>query len=97
MFTKEHISDQIAFFSNPAALRVPAFRIMDRMSHIEATPGVQILATAVALRAMCESAGLDLTAVMTKAGKVMADADGPFVPHIQAIRDYAANEIRRGE
>jgi hypothetical protein len=61
------------------------------------TPGEQILGTAVALIAICQSANISLQDVMTTAQNVLADAEGPFTSHIQSIRDFAANEIARGE
>jgi hypothetical protein len=89
------IRDQIAFLCNAARLRVPAFSVLTRIQDF--TPGEQVLGTAVALVAMCESANLSLNDVITTARTVMADADGPFTSHIRAVRDYAANEIARGE
>lgn len=70
-------------------------RVIERVQ--DSTPGEQILGTAVALMAMCESANVHLGDVLTFAGRVMHDAEGPFTSHVQAVRDFAAGEIRRGE
>lgn len=93
MISAPAIRDQIAFFSSPARLRVPAFRVIDRMQ--DRTPGEQLLGTAVALVAMSEAIGLPLNDLLTVAHNVMRDVEGPFTYHVQAIRDYAKNEIGR--
>jgi hypothetical protein len=51
---------------------------------------------ALALVAICESANVSLSDVIAKAVRMTAPTDGPFVPHIQAIRDYAARELAGG-
>jgi hypothetical protein len=73
---------------------VPAFKVIDRVQNF--TPGEQMLGTAVALVAMCESANISLNDVIQQARNVMAHAEGPFTHHIQAVRDYAAQEVARG-
>ena len=89
------VRDQLKFLCNPARLRRPAFTVLTRIQDF--TPGEQLLATAVAIVAMCESANISLQDVIESARNVMADAEGPFTSHIQSIRDFAANEIARGE
>lgn len=89
------IRDQVQFLTNAARLRRPALTVLSRMQDF--TPGEQILGTAVALIAICQSANISLQDVMTTAQNVLADAEGPFTAHIQSIRDFAANEIARGE
>lgn len=90
------VRDQIAFFANAADLRRPAFAVIDGLQLTDSKPGAQILGTAVALIAMCESANIPLQDVLTKASRALADAEGPYSTHIRSIRDYAANEIARG-
>lgn len=85
--------DGISLLSNPALLRAPAFTIIHRMQHIR--PEHQTLGTAVALVAITETLGLDLSDLIGTAKRVLADTDGPYTAHIQAIRDFAANEMRR--
>lgn len=81
---------------SPAAVRAPAFRVIDRLQRMD--PAVQLTATAVALCAMVESLGLDMEDVINVAQNTLRDAEGPFTTHIQAIREYAKHEIlRRGE
>lgn len=85
------IRDQVAFFNNPARLRKPAFMVINRVQDF--VPGEQILGTAVALIAMCETLNLPLQDVLTKAVRVLSDVDGPYTEQIKAIRDYARNEL----
>lgn len=89
------VRDQIQYLCNAARLRKPAFHVLNRMQDF--TPGEQILGQAVALIATCESANISLQDVMQTARNVLADAEGPFSYHIQSLRDFAANEIARGE
>lgn len=90
------VRDQLRFLCNPARVRVPAFKVISRVQ--DHTPGEQILGTAVALLAMCQSANISLNDAIESARNVLSHAEGPFSSHVQAVRDYAANEIgRRGE
>lgn len=91
----ESLADQVRLASNPAALRRPAFRIIDALQNQQGIAnGEKVLATAVALVAMCESAGLSFDDVLTKARNIMADVEGPFTAHLQAVRDYARDQLR---
>lgn len=92
MVSDSGIRDQIVFAS-PAALRVPAFRVIDRTDGF--TPGQQLMGTALALVAMCEAIQLDPHELIGMARNAMADVEGPFTYHLQAIRDYAKHEIKR--
>jgi hypothetical protein len=89
------VRDQIRFLANPARLRRPAFAVINKLQDF--TPGEQMLGAAVALIAMCQGANISLHDVLTTAGKVLADTEGPFTSHVQAIRDYARHEIAGGE
>jgi len=86
------LADHIALTNNPARLRAPAFAAITRLQ--SAAPGEQVLGLALALVVICESANVSLSDVIGKAVRMSAAADGPFVPHIQALRDYAAKELR---
>jgi hypothetical protein len=98
IFNQNQLSDQIALFSDATKLMIPAFSVIDRlqMGAEHVLPGEQILGTAVALIAMCESANVSLSDVMAKARNVMADVEGPFTAHIRAVRDYAKYELLGG-
>lgn len=93
MYEPRHVSEHLSLFSNAAAVRIPAFEVIHRMQGKH--PAIQLLATAVALKAMTDAAGVDLSDLLHMAGRVITDAEGPFTAHIQAIRDYAAGELRR--
>jgi len=97
MYTPRTTTDHLHHFGctpgDMQALRNTSFAILNRMQ--DAKPSVQLLATAVALRAMAESLNLNLSDLMQQASNVLRAADGPFGTHIQAIRDYAAGELRR--
>jgi len=94
-FRPHVVRDQIRFLLNPARVRRPAVAALSRVQDF--TPGEQIVGLAVALRAVCESANISLEDVMAVSANIMRDAEGAHTHHIQAIRDFAANEIRRGE
>lgn len=85
--------DGLSLLSNPAVLRAPAFMVIHRMQHIR--PEHQVLGTAVALVAITETLGITLSDLIGQAKRVLSDVDGPYTAHIQAIRDFAANEMRR--
>lgn len=77
----------------PAQVRAPAFKVLDRIQHLH--PSVQITATAVALCAMAEAVGLRMRDVIVIAENTLADCEGPYTEHIQAIREYAKGELQR--
>lgn len=78
---------------SPPQIRGPAFAIIDRLQRMD--PSVQVMATAVALVAMSEALGLRMRDVINVAENTLADCEGPYTEHIQAIRAYAENELLR--
>lgn len=92
MISDAAIRDQITF-ATPPDLRVPAYRVIDRTDGF--SPGQQLMGTALALVAMSEAVGLNPHELIVFAQNAMADVEGPFTYHIQAIRDYAKHEIKR--
>jgi hypothetical protein len=90
------IRDQISFLSNPAAVRIPAFCVIDRLGVKQQTPGEHLLGCAVALVAMAEACYLDPHELITRANNLMAHVEGPFTQHAQAIREYARQELLMG-
>lgn len=95
-FTAHTIRDQIAYLMDAKRIRRPAFEVINRLQTF--TPGEQLVGTAVALRLMCESAGVSMEDVLTVAGNVIAeDTKSAFSSQLNAVRDYAAGEIKRGE
>lgn len=93
MISAPAIREQIALAANPARLRIPAFRVIDRMQDYR--PGEQLLGTAVALVAMSEAIGMSLHDLLSVAQNAMREVEGPFTHHVQAIRDYAKHELGR--
>jgi len=59
------------------------------------SPANQLTATAIALVAMSEAAGCNPYDVVAVARRAMNDLEGPFTHQIQAIRDYAAAELKK--
>ena len=92
MISNVAIRDQITF-ATPPDLRAPAYRVIDRTDGF--SPGQQLMGTALALVAMSEAVGLNPHELIVFAQNAMADVEGPFTYHIQAIRDYAKHEIKR--
>lgn len=90
------IRDQISFLSNAASIRVPAFCVIDRLGVRQQTPGEHLLGVAVALVAMADACFLSPQELVMRAQRVMADVEGPFTHHAQAIREYAKQEILYG-
>jgi hypothetical protein len=67
-----------------------------QIAHVQhASPANQLVATATAVVAMAEACGLDPYDVVAVARRAMNDFEGPFTHQVQAIRDYAASELRR--
>ncbi len=87
------IAERARWSSEVAALREPAFRVIHRMEGVE--PHLQFNAVMLAARALAEALGLDPHEEIVKAGRMMADAEGPHTTHVQAIRDFARGELAR--
>lgn len=95
MVSEQALRDRIGWHS-AAAIRAPAFKVLDRIQHLD--PSLQVTAVAVALCAMAETLGLRMRDVINVAERTLADAEGPYTESIQAIRAYAKHELlRRGE
>jgi hypothetical protein len=90
------IRDQISFLSNAAAIRIPAFCVIDRLGVKHQTPGEHLLGCAVALVAMADACYLSPQELVMRAQRLMADIEGPFTHHAQAIREYAKQELLFG-
>ncbi|PXA91205.1 hypothetical protein DMC25_06535 [Caulobacter sp. D4A] len=87
------IADRVRTASEVGILREPAFRIIDRMQHIN--PSDQVRALMLAAAVTCDALRLDPHEEIERARRMMAQAEGPFSYHVQAIRDYAAGELAR--
>jgi len=90
MFKNHDIVTGVRTAHVASRLRAPAFGVIRRIQDVH--PSDQILATAVALAAMCEATGLDMHDLVSQAKRAVPDVSS-FSPHISAIRDYAATEL----
>jgi hypothetical protein len=77
--------------STVARLREPAFLLIDRLQRVD--PADQLRALSLAFVAATEAAGLDPHEEVTRARRMMRQAEGPFTEQVQAIRDYARSEL----
>lgn len=90
------LRSQVSECNSPARLRYPAFCIVNALQDTAQNGyngAEQVLGTAVALMALCESSGLRLQDVLTRAGRMMNNAEAPFTAEVRSIRDYAKNEM----
>lgn len=95
--SQDGLADQVRLCADASRLRKPAFLVIDALQSDEkSTGGEKIVGAMVALLAMCESCNVPLDDVVAKAMNFMRDVQGPFTYHLQAVRDYARNELRGG-
>lgn len=96
LLTTQPIRDRLGTIT-PLGVRPAAFEVINRMQNHQ-DPVVQLTGVAVALCAMAEACGLRMRDVIQVAENTLADCEGPYTEHIQAIRMYAEHELlRRGE
>lgn len=86
------LADRLAM-QNAASIMRPAFHVIDRVQGMD--PAAQVMGAAVALCAMSQELGLPLGRVIEIAERILADSEGPFTEHIQAIRAYTRGELLR--
>jgi hypothetical protein len=77
----------------PAKFREPSFRIVDALQF--PPPEVQLDALFLTAVAMATVVGLDPHEMVTRAKRILPEADGPFTDQISALTDYAKGELRR--
>ena len=94
MYKPHTIRDQITFDPDLTFIRKAAFLVIDRVQGMD--PGDQLMGSAVAVVAMAEALGLDPHDLITRSQNAMGAVEGPFTHQVQAIRDYARNELGRG-
>lgn len=87
------IADRVRLDSTVAQLREPAFELIRRNERLN--PSDQVRALLLTTVAVCEACGLDPHEEVERTRRMMGQAEGPFTYHVQAIRDYAADELRR--
>jgi hypothetical protein len=87
------IRDRITFNSNIEKLRRPAFAIISALQDF-ADPAEQIEALYLTAAILAQTNGLDAHDMIARARRQIADAEAGRTPFIDAIRDYAAGELR---
>ena len=86
------IRDRIAARTSVAPLRLPAFAIISATQDVD--PATRLEALALTLSLACQTAGLDVHDVVTRARRQISDAECVRSAHIEAIRDLIAGERR---
>lgn len=74
-------------------LRGPAFAIISALQDTR-DPARQLDALALTFTTICQSAGIDAHDLVSRAMRQIADADATRNPAFEAIRDYAAGEMK---
>lgn len=86
------IRDRISFATSAAPLRVPAYRALDALQFSD--PAVQLDALFLLAVAMSTVVGIDPHEMVTRAKRVLPEAEGPFTEQLQAAREYAKGELK---
>lgn len=89
----ENIRSRLSAASASAPLRQPAWAIVDRLQFFPAE--VQLDALWITAVAMAEAVGLNPHDMVSRAKRIIPEAEGPFTEHLQAARDYAKGELRK--
>ncbi len=74
-------------------LRGPAFAIISAVQDTR-DPAHQLDALALTFTTICQSAGIEPHDLVSRAKRQIADADATRNPAFEAIRDYAAGELK---
>lgn len=93
MFDPKDLAFPIRTASTVSDLRAPAFQIISRIQDV--APDAQVRALALAFVVVSEAVGIPVFDLVHQAQRTMADAEGDYHVHVQAIREYAANELVR--
>lgn len=88
----DNIRLRLSASADAAKLRRPSFAILDTLQRFPAE--VQLDSLFVLAAAMAEGAGMDAHDMVTRAKRILPEAEGPFTEHLQAARDYAAGELK---
>lgn len=87
------IRQRIAGNCSLSRLKVPAFRIISTLQDEEDT-AAQVEALFLCTAIIAQSLGLDPHESIARARRQIADADAVRNPHLEAIREYAAGELK---
>lgn len=86
-------ADRARHSSEVASLRELAFAVIQRMEL--APPHLQFNALMLTAFVAAEALGLDPHEELSRAGRKVAAAEGPYTSHVQAIRDFVRGELQR--
>lgn len=87
------VRERIMARSSLAPIRVPAFDIISAMQR-QQDPSIQLDALALTFSIVCLGADIDPHDLVTRAKRQIADAERIDNPILEAIRDYAAGELK---
>lgn len=87
------IRDRISFATTAEKLRRPAFHAISALQSFP--PEVQLDALFLAAVAMAEALRLDSHDMVSRAKRIMPDAEAAHTMHLQAVKDYARGELRQ--
>ena len=88
-----NLRERIFGRSSLRPLKAPAFLIIDGMQRTQ-DPALQVDALSLTFAAICQSTGLDAHELITRSHRQLADAYVIHNPEIEAIRAYAAGELK---
>jgi len=91
MTSLSSIADRVRIDSTVSQLREPAFELIRRNERLN--PSDQVRALLLTTVVVCQACGLDPHEEVERTKRMVDQAEGPFTYHVQAIRDYAANEL----
>ena len=89
----ENVRLRLMAASSADKYRQTSYVILDVLQRY--APEVQLDALFVLSTAMAESVGLDPHEMVTRARRILPEAEGPFTEQLQAARDYARGELKK--
>ena len=87
MILPHTIRDRVAFSSRSVSLKGPTFQVINALQDME--PDVQIEALFMAAVILSTSVGLDPHELITRARRIVSDAESLPSAQLDAVRDYA--------
>lgn len=88
-----NLRERVFARSSLRPLKAPAFLIIDALQRTPDT-SLQLDALSLTFTAICQSVGIDPHDLIVRSKRQLADADVLHNPEIEAIRDYAAGEMK---
>ena len=85
------VRDRLAFRSSLAQLKVPAFKVLSAVQ--EEDTDLQIEALTIAMTILADGSGLNPHELVSRARRMISDAERVDNPHLEAISDFAKGEL----